>query len=82
MIVKYLYDSDKLPINEERYYMKHPGVNFNSTSAGTDGRLKGFAKALPMMAITSAISWPLALLSAIGSLSYRWQKRWEDKDAQ
>ena len=82
MIVKYLYDSDKLPINEERYYMKHPGVNFNSTSAGTDGRLKGFAKALPMMAITSAISWPLALLSAIGSLSYRWQKRWEDKDAK
>ena len=82
MIVNYLYDSDKLHINEERYYMKHPGVNFSRTSAGTDGRLKGLVKALPMMAITTAISWPLALLSAIGALSYRWQKRWEDRDAK
>ena len=57
-------------------------LNFRRTSGATDGRIKGALKSILPFAITVAISWPMALLAGIGALSYRWQKRWEDKDAK
>ena len=81
MIVKYLYDYNT-PINEERYYMTQSGLNFNRTGGAKEKRGKGLLKALPGLAITTFVCWPMALLGAIGALSYRWQKRWENRDAK
>lgn len=82
MIVKRLYSSSNDILNEDRYYMKNNDLDFNRTSGAKDGRLKGLLKSLPSLALTVAISPPVAALAAIGALFYRWQKRWEDRDAK
>lgn len=82
MIVKRLYSSSNDILNEDRYYMKNNDLDFNRTSGAKDGRLKGLLKSLPSLALTVAVSPPVAALAAIGALFYRWQKRWEDRDAK
>lgn len=82
MIVEHLYDSTDIPVNEERYYMNQSGLNFNRTSGSKDKKVKGLIKAAPILILSTLVSWPLTLLGVIGALSYRWQKRWEDRDAK
>lgn len=82
MIVERLYESNSPHVNEERYYMKNSNLDFNRTAGAKDGRIKGLFKAAPVMLLSAVICWPLALLAGIGSLAYRWQKRWEDRDAK
>lgn len=82
MIVKRLYSSDNDILNEDRYYMKNNNLDFNRTSGAKDGRLKGLLKSLPSLALTAVVSPPVAALAAVGALFYRWQKRWEDRDAK
>ena len=80
MIVQRLYSNDN-KINEERYY-SHSSADFNRTAGAKDQKAKGLFKALPIFALSALVCWPLALLAGIGALSYRIQKRWEDKDAK
>ena len=83
MKVEYLYpDNIHYDINEARFYGSTSQYNFNRTGGAKQKGIGGFFKALPSFLITAAISWPMALLGAIGALSYRWQKRWEDDDAK
>lgn len=83
MKVEYLYpDNIQYRINEARYYGSTSNYNFNRTGGAKQKGVKGFFKALPSFLITTAISWPAALLGVIGALSYRWQKRWEDDNAK
>lgn len=85
MIVKYLYSSDNDILNEDRYYMGNSNLNFNRTSGAKDGRLKGALKSIPSFLphlLLLPVTWPVTLLSLVGAIAYRQQKRWEDRDAK
>ena len=75
--------SEALEFLTEKYY---PGsgtdYNFNRTGGASSRGVVGLLKSLPSFAISAAVSWPMTLIAALGALSYRFQKRWEDKTSK
>jgi hypothetical protein len=82
MKIEYLYpDNVRYRINEE-FDIPSSKYNFNRTGGSKQKGVKGLIKSLPSFILTSVVSWPVSLLMLLGTMSYRWQKRWEDRDAK
>lgn len=78
LLEKYGEDSVSNAINEyDSYYPD--SRNFNKTGGSITKGLKGLVRSIPSFLITTAISWPVALLAGVGALQHRMQKKWDDK---
>ena len=78
---KYGTDSVVENINEYDSYYGYDHGNFSQTGGSRVRGVGGLIKSIPSFAITAAVSWPAAVLAAIGALSYRFQKKYEEKDS-
>lgn len=80
-LINHMNDIDIQNINEVHSYYGTSGGDFSQTGGYKVKGLKGLIQSLPSFAITAAVSWPAALLSAIGALSHRFQKKYDDSDS-
>jgi len=66
-------------LNEVTYYGNDG--NFNRTGGSRVRRIGGALQSIPSLLISTAISWPATLISALGAISHRMRKKFEDKNS-
>lgn len=81
LVEKYGVESVVSNINEYDSYYGYGGGNFTKTGGSNTRGLRGLIKSIPSLGITTIVSWPAAVLAAIGALSYRFQKKYEQKNS-
>ena len=67
-------------INEGHTYYGSGG-RFDRTGGSRVSGISGALQSIPSFAITTLICWPVVLLAGLGALSYRFQKKYEDKNS-
>lgn len=85
-LIKYLTEKygDNALLSNLYEYDSYYGYNAGDYSQTGGSRVKGVGgllKSLPSFLLTAAVSWPATVLAAIGALSYRFQKKYEEKDS-
>lgn len=78
-VEKYGYVQMFDSLNEVTYYGNDG--NFNRTGGSRVRRVGGALQAVPSLLISTAICWPATLISALGALSHRMRKKFEDKNS-
>ena len=79
MMERYGYSPMFDALNEITYYGNDG--NFNRTGGSRVRRVKGALQSIPSLMMSTAICWPATLISAIGAVSHRMRKKFEDKNS-
>ena len=80
-IINQMNDDNIKSLNEGHSYYGSSGGNYDRTGGSRVSGISGALQSLPSFLITTAICWPVSLLAAIGALSYRIQKNYQDKES-
>lgn len=80
LVSKYGTDIVFESMNEAGMYYG-TGGNFDRTGGSKVSGVSGFLQALPSFAITTAISWPVTLIAALGAITHRIKEKYEDKNS-
>lgn len=67
--------------SEELFNVMNERVDYNYTGGSVYRGLKGLVRSVPSLALMSVVSLPLTLICAVGALSHRIQKSFDDRES-
>lgn len=67
--------------SEELFNVMNESIDYNKTGGSVYRGLKGLVRSVPSLALMSVVSLPLTLICAVGALSHRIQKSFEDRES-